>query len=96
MDIVNNYYRKAAAKAGTPMPSMTAVMYSGEYDLMLIWDMQGGIEDMNWEINPNGIKWREALNEVAGSKEKADALREEYASYVRSSKSDIIRIATDD
>lgn len=93
MGIINDYYRKAAKKAGTPMPSMTAVMATGEHDLMIIWDMQDGVEDLNWDISPRNIKWRAALVEVCGGKEKADKIMAEYSACVSSSKSELIRIA---
>ncbi len=93
MGIINDYYRKAAKKAGTPMPSMTAVMETGEYDLMIIWDMQDGVEDLNWDISPGNIKWRTALIEVCGGKEKADEIMAEYSACISSGKSELIRVA---
>lgn len=90
-EIIDNYYKKAAAKAGTPTPALELSMTTGEYDYMLIWDIQGGIEALNWEISPNNIKWRQALNEIAGGKEKADAIIAEYQSYVQNGKNQLAR-----
>lgn len=91
MDIIRDYYMKAQKKAGTPAPELIAVLETGQYDLMIIWNMTNGVEDLNWKISPNNIKWRAALNEVAGSKEKADEILAEYQTYVNSSKSELIR-----
>ncbi len=88
LEIIDEHFKKASEKAGTQQPTRL-FMQTGQYDLMLIWDMEGGIEDMNWEINPNGIKWRTALNEIMGGKDKADALMEEYLSLIRSAKSEL-------
>jgi hypothetical protein len=89
--VINNYYEKAAEKAGTPRPSLMLRMETGEYDLMIIWDLQEGVESLNWEVSPSNIKWWKAFVEVAGSEEKANAIQEEYRSYVRSGKSELVR-----
>ena len=93
MKIIKKYYRPASEKAGTPGPSLMAVMETGEYDLMIVWDLQDGVESLNWDVSPNNIKWAKALEEVAGSKEKAQELRDKYSACVRSSTSDLVRVA---
>lgn len=89
LEIIYEHFKKASDKAGTQTPISQLEMKTGEYDLILVWEMQGGIEDMNWEISPNNIKWREALNEQMGGKEKADELMTEYLSLIRSVKSEL-------
>ncbi|WP_185153297.1 hypothetical protein, partial [Fulvivirga lutimaris] len=86
-EIIANYHQKASEKAGTPGPEMVLEMNSGEWDIMAIWGMKGGISDMDWEVNPNGIKWRKAMNEIAGSAEKAQAIIDELDSLVDRSSS---------
>jgi hypothetical protein len=93
MKIIKKYYSPAGEKAGTPAPSLMAIMETGEYDLMIVWDMQDGVESLNWDISPNNIKWAKALEEVAGSKEKAQELRDKYSACVRSSTSELVRVA---
>ncbi|MEZ4930865.1 MAG: hypothetical protein R2788_01880 [Saprospiraceae bacterium] len=90
-DIIEDYYKKASKMAGTPSPVIDIEMSTGEYDYIYIWNLEGGLEDMNWEVSPNNIKWRKALVSIAGSEEKADAIRSEYNSYVRSAKSELGR-----
>ena len=87
--IIRDYYRKAASKAKTPMPEMVFELQTGDYDLLLIWHMEGGVNDLTWEKGPHGKKWRAALNEVAGSEEKAQEILDEYLSYIDSAESDI-------
>ncbi|MDX1373013.1 MAG: hypothetical protein R3321_11115, partial [Nitrososphaeraceae archaeon] len=56
MKIVKDYYMEAGKKAGTPSPEMMLEMKSGEWDLMIVWHMKGGIADMDWEVSPDGDK----------------------------------------
>ena len=91
-ELINKYHKKATEVAGTPGPEMILELHSGEYDLMAIWAMEGGIEDMNWDISPNGIKWRKAMNELAGGAEKATAIMKEYSSMVNKSTSYIAKL----
>ena len=91
-EIIREYYAPATEKAGTSGPQMVMVLHSGEYDLMVIWAMEGGIEDMNWDINPNNIKWRNALIEIAGGKEEARKIMDEYSSCINRSTNYIARV----
>lgn len=88
LEIIDDHFQKAAEKSGTSSP-MRLVMETGEYDLLLIWDMKGGIEDMNWERSPENIKWWTALSEQEGGEEKAQALMTEYQSLIRSGTSNL-------
>ncbi len=90
--IIRDYFKPASVKAGTPTPVMVLALNSGPYDLMTVWHMKDGIESMNWEISPDNIKWRMALNEIAGSAEKATEIQQEYQSYIVSSSNSIGRL----
>lgn len=94
MEIIKNYYKKTDAKIGSSGPDMELMLYSGEYDFMLIWSMEDGLEEMNWEVSPRGIEWQKAFEELAGGKEEAQKIRDDYSSYVRSSTSYLTRVAT--
>ena len=89
LEIIDEYFRKAAVKAGTPQPQAAIRMNTGKYDLVLIWAMSGGVDDMNWEVSPNNAKWRTALNEVAGGADKAQEILDEYSSLIASSSSEV-------
>jgi len=88
IEIIDNYFKKATEKAGTQSP-MAINMRTGDYDMVLVWNMDGGIEDMNWEMSPNGVKWWAAMAEIAGSPEKAQEVWQEYMSLVDYSASNI-------
>ncbi len=90
-EIIKDYFVKAADKAGTPKPEYVLNMNSGEWDMILIWNMEDGIESMNWETSPNGVKWQKAFNEVCGGEEKAKAISSEYDAGVARAYSDVGR-----
>ena len=73
--IIMDYYVKANEKAGVSGPSLVVELHTGSWDMMAVWDMKEGIESMNWDVSPDNVKWREALNEIAGGADKAQAIR---------------------
>lgn len=91
LEIIDDHFEKAAAKAGTNSP-MRLVMETGEYDVLLIWDMKGGLDEMNWERSPENIKWWNALSKLEGGEDKAQALMNEYQSLIRSGKSELAMV----
>lgn len=90
-EIIDTYYVPASEKAGTPGPETALMLHTGEWDMILIWAMSGGIGDMNWEVHPNNVKWRNALNEVCGGAEKATEILQEYAGLIARSSNAIAR-----
>lgn len=90
--IISDYFVKANEKSGTPGPEMVMILYSGPYDQMALWHMKGGLDDMNWDISPDNLKWRNALNELAGGADKAGQLIQDYQACIASSKNTIARI----
>lgn len=92
-EIVEDYFMKASADAGTATPAMALEMSSGEYDMVFIWHMKDGIEGMNWKTSPDDIKWMNSMAKVAGGPEKAQEIWQEYESYILKSDSDLARMA---
>lgn len=66
-------------------------METGEYDMMLVWTMEGGPADLEWDRSPNGIKWRTEMIKQLGSDEAVKKLQEEYSSLVDNSTNYISR-----
>lgn len=91
-EIVEKYYMPASTKAGTPGPEMILEMNTGEWDLMVVWGMKGGIADMDWKQSPDNIAWRKALNEIAGGADKAKAILDEYSGLINRSSAQIGKI----
>jgi hypothetical protein len=90
-DIMQNYFVKAADKAGTRKPAIILETATGEWNVILVWDMKEGLDEMNWEINPDDAKWMAAMNEIAGSADKAKAVLDEWSSLVVRSTSYLCR-----
>jgi hypothetical protein len=80
-EIINNYFVKAAEKGGTPMPSMVSELVTGEWNMVVVWDMKEGVDALNWETSPDDVKWMTAMNEIAGS-DKAKAILDEWSSLI--------------
>jgi hypothetical protein len=79
--IVQKYFKAASEKAGTPIP-MEISMRTGEYDVILVWAMKDGLEEMNWESSPDNVKWWNALAEMTGGMDKAKEKWDEYLAMV--------------
>ncbi len=80
--IIKDYFQKAGEKSQTPGPSLAVDLVTGEWDMMLVWDMKGGVEDLNWELSPDDVKWMKAMNEVVGSADKAKAIQDEFSGLI--------------
>lgn len=92
-EIINKYFVPAGEKAETPGPEIVLEMNSGEWDVMILWGMKGGITDLNWETSPDDVAWRNALNEIAGGADKAQKILEEYSSLINKSSNQIGRVS---
>ncbi len=81
-EIIKDYYAKAGQKSATPGPSLFIDLMTGEWDMMTVWDMKEGIEEMNWETSPNDVKWMAAMNDLAGGADKAKSIMDEFSSLI--------------
>ena len=90
-EIIKDYFIKAANKAGSRQPAMIMQSATGEWSLIVIWDMKGGLDEMNWETNPDDAKWMTAMTEIAGGADKAKAILDEWSSLVVRSTSYLCR-----
>lgn len=86
LGIIRNHFMKAGEKSGTPGPSQMLEMRSGDWDLMLVWDMDD-ISDMNWEVSPENEKWWKALADQEGGNDKAMEVWQKYMDTIERSTS---------
>lgn len=82
--LIKEYFMAAAEKAGTSGPSLILDMRTGQWDRIVVWDMEGGVTDLTWQQSPDGLKWRAALNKIAGSEEAAQEIIDEHTSLIAS------------
>lgn len=80
LEIIRDYFIPAAEQAGLTAP-MLVEMTTGEWDVMTIWTLDGGVSDLEWEVSPEGVAFQQAMAELHGA-DRARALGEEYESLV--------------
>jgi len=89
MQLITDHFKPAGEKAGTPGPIMEIHFQTGEWDAAFIWQMEGGMSDLEWYRSPNDVKWFAAMAELEGGEDKAAALWADYVSKVAAAKTDV-------
>ncbi|MGI9248251.1 MAG: hypothetical protein ACR2QI_04510 [Woeseiaceae bacterium] len=89
MEIIAEHFMPAGEKAGTPTPIMAIHYQTGKWDAAFVWEMAGGMADLEWYRSPNDIKWFTALAELEGSADEAEAVWQEYISKVASAQTEV-------
>lgn len=88
--IINDYFVKADKNAGITQPTAYS-MTTGSYDMIVVWELEEGVETLNYEMTPNDVKWMEEMGKLAGSQEKAMQTLDEFYSYLADWKTEIAR-----
>lgn len=89
MQIIAEHFVPAGKKSGVPGPIMAIHYQTGKWDAAFIWEMAGGMSDLEWYTSPDDIKWFEALTEIEGGTEEADAVWQSYISKVASAHTEV-------
>ena len=85
MEIINEYFVPAGQKAGTPPPMLGVHFQTGAWDAMFIWNMEGGMADLEWYRSENDLKWYAALAELNGGPEGAEEIMTRWQKTIRES-----------
>ena len=85
MQIITEHLMPAGEKAGTNPPMLAIHFQTGKWDAAFIWEMDGGMADLEWYRSPSNVKWRAALAELEGGTEQADAIWKKYVSAIAES-----------
>lgn len=88
--IINNYFVKADMALGKNGPTAFD-MASGEYDMIVAFPMDQGIETLNYEMSPSDISWMKELAKLTGGPDQAMAKLQEFYDMVDKWDSDIAR-----
>jgi hypothetical protein len=88
-EIIADHFMPAGEKAGTPGPLGTIHFQTGEWDALFVWELEGGMADLEWYRSANNIKWYAALAEQEGGKEAAGELMAEYRSLIDEAETDV-------
>jgi len=89
MEIIADNFVPAGEAAGTPGPLGVIHFQSGEWDSLVVWNLEGGMADLEWYRSENDIKWFAALAEQEGGEEAAGALLAEYQGLIDEAESDV-------
>lgn len=81
MEIVGKYFMKADQAAGIKPPTVYHFA-TGQYDMLVVWEMEEGVETLNYEMTPDDIKWMGEMAKLTGGQDKSMAKLEEFYSYV--------------
>ncbi len=74
MEIISEHFVPATEKAGTNPPMLAIHFQTGKWDAAFVWEMDGGMADLEWYRSADDIKWFEALAEQEGGVEQAEAV----------------------
>ena len=89
MQIITEHFVPAGEKAGTSPPMLAIHFQTGKWDAAFIWEMAGGMADLEWYRSPDNIKWMAALTELEGGEEQAAAIRQKYIGAIAESYSEV-------
>lgn len=89
MEIIDNYFIPASEAAGTPGPLHAIHFDTGKWDMIVVWELEGGFDDLMWYVSPENLQWRAALAELAGGEEEGQAIWQEYISHVASAHNEV-------
>lgn len=96
LEIINDYFVPAGDAAGTAGP-MTAIHFdTGKWDMVILWELEGGFDDLMWYVSPDDLKWFAALTEMAGGEEEAGAIWGEYIGLVANAHNEVAHIHNPD
>lgn len=89
MQIIDEHFKPAGMKAGTPGPIFEIHYQTGKWDAAFIWQMEGGMSDLEWYRSPNDVKWFAAMAELEGGEEEAAAVWQSYISKVAHAQTEV-------
>lgn len=82
LEIISEFFMPANEQAGVPGPSLVVHFQTGEWDVMAVWELEGGTADLEWYISPDDAKWYAALAEIAGGEEEAEAVFADWSDTI--------------
>ena len=85
MEIINEYFKPAGDKAGTPPPMLDVHFQTGPWDAMCVWNLDGGMADLEMYRSENDMKWYAALAELNGGPDGAGMIMERWLQTIRES-----------
>ena len=88
-EIIYEHFIKADEASGRNPIAFNFV--TGEWDHVVFFPLQGGPSDLEWDIRPIDAQWWEALAELEGGIEQAQALVRRFGEMVERTETHIVR-----
>ncbi len=82
MQLISEHFKPAGKAAGTAGPIMAIHYQTGKYDATFVWQLDGGMADLEWYRSADDVKWFAALAEQEGGEEQAQALLDSYVDCI--------------
>jgi len=89
MELITEYFIPATEKAGTSGPILAIHYQTGKWDAAYVWEMAGGMADLEWYRSPDDLKWFAALAELAGGEEQAGEIWADYLSKIAKAETEV-------
>ncbi len=89
--IINDYFKPSGQDVGQQGPVMELDLLFSEWDYIVVFPMEEGLESFEWKTSPSEVEWMTAFHKRAGSPEKAKELGKNFESYIKESKSILAR-----
>lgn len=80
-ELEDRYIAPAWKKSGLT-PPLELHMQTGPWDRIYVYDLKGGMADMEWQVSPERAAFLKALAAVAGGKKQALGIVAEWDSLV--------------
>ncbi|WP_037373967.1 hypothetical protein [Salinimicrobium xinjiangense] len=93
--IIKEYFIPTDQDAGHAGPVIAFDLLFSEWDHVVAFKIEEGIQALEWEMSPRDVEWMKAFNKRAGSEAKAKEIQEEFQSYIKDYKSHLARTTGD-
>ncbi len=88
--MLKEHFFPAGEAAGVKMPKIFRTA-SGEWDLIMLFHLEEGISELDWEVTPSDLKWYQAFIELEGDMEAAQKIFDEYDDMIERWNVELIR-----
>ena len=86
--IIEDHLAPATRAAGTDFVFFEPM--TGEWDMIVFFEMEDGVGEMAWEVSPAESRYRAALVEAVGGMDEARALIGRYGATLAEGRSDLV------
>ena len=81
MEYIAENFAPAGMASGTG-PDMVLLHHTGHHDMTMLWKLDGGPADMEWETSPDDVKWLKAMMAQHGGPAEMDKVWQGYMDMV--------------